>query len=407
MTQEHDAAVAALEAAIQADSADRVRTVLAEHPELKAKLNDALPSYAFGETSLLAAGDNGNREMVDVLLAAGADVNQRSHWWAGSFGVLDQQRGLFDFFMARGARIDVNAAAKHGTFDVVRQLIADDPSLVRARAGDGQTALHVAASVEIAAFLVDNGADIDALDVDHESTPAQYQIGDHKDVVRFLVSRGCRTDILMVSALGDIALARKLLDADPAVAGTAVNSTWFPMKDPRAGGTIYNWTLGWHKTPHVIALECGHADVFDLLMSRSADAVKLVQACALGDAAMFEALIAAHPNLIDTLTDDQRARLPIAADTGNVAAVRMMLAAGWPVDARHPNGATALHFAAWEGNVDMVREILRYKPRLDLRDGRYDGTPLDWAEYGSRHGPRCNTPEIAAVIEALTDAGAP
>ena len=32
-----------------------------------------------------------------------------------------------------------------------------------------------------------------------------------------------------------------------------------------------------------------------------------------------------------------------------------MLGAGWPVNARGKHGATALHFAAWHGNLEMVR----------------------------------------------------
>ena len=57
-----------------------------------------------------------------------------------------------------------------GMFDRVRELIEGDPSLVFARGGDGKTALHCARTVEIARYLLDRGADIDARDVDHEST---------------------------------------------------------------------------------------------------------------------------------------------------------------------------------------------------------------------------------------------
>jgi hypothetical protein len=35
------------------------------------------------------------------------------------------------------------------------------------------------------------------------------------DVARYLISRGCRTDILMASALGDVDLVRRHLDSDP------------------------------------------------------------------------------------------------------------------------------------------------------------------------------------------------
>ena len=41
---------------------------------------------------------------------------------------------------------------------------------------------------------------------------------------------------------------------------TRVSKDYFPMRDERAGGTIYIWTLGDGKTPHVVAREFGHID---------------------------------------------------------------------------------------------------------------------------------------------------
>ena len=35
-------------------------------------------------------------------------------------------------------------------------------------------------------------ADMDALDIDHESTPAQWMVRDRPQVARHLVARGCR-----------------------------------------------------------------------------------------------------------------------------------------------------------------------------------------------------------------------
>jgi hypothetical protein len=103
------------------------------------------------------------------------------------------------------------------------EIEAADPDVVHARGGDGQTPLHFASTVEVAEFLLANGAEIDARDVDHESTPAQYMLRveqkrhyprDRQDVARYLVARGCRTDILMAAALGDADLVRRHLDAD-------------------------------------------------------------------------------------------------------------------------------------------------------------------------------------------------
>jgi hypothetical protein len=64
--------------------------------------------------------------------------------------------------------VDIHAAARLGMLDRVRELIAADRESVHARGGDGQTPLHFASTVDIAAYLLDQGAEIDARDVDHE-----------------------------------------------------------------------------------------------------------------------------------------------------------------------------------------------------------------------------------------------
>src|SRR5579859_5219611 len=92
---------------------------------------------------------------------------------------------------------------------------------------------------------------------------------DCQEVARYLVSRGCRTDLLMATALGDVNLVRHHLDTDPACIRMSVSEAWFPKKDPRAGGTIYIWMLGANRTAHVVARDFGHEQVFELLMERT------------------------------------------------------------------------------------------------------------------------------------------
>src|SRR6185436_12032638 len=136
--------------------------------------------------------------------------------------------------------------------DRLRELITAQPALVNARGGDGQTPLHVAGTLDVAAYLLDHGANIDALDVDHESTPARYMVRDRQEVARYLVQRGCRTDLLLAAALGDAALARRLLDADPTCIRLRVTHEYFPQRHHHSGGTIYQWTLGWFISPHEV-----------------------------------------------------------------------------------------------------------------------------------------------------------
>ncbi len=409
--------VEAAVAAVKANDPAALARLLAAHPELKAKLNDPLPGLAFGSTALLCVVGSGNRAMIDVLLDAGADINKRSDWWAGSFGVLDTaEPELAANLIERGATVDAHAAARLGLFDRLHELVSANPELVHARGGDGQTPLHFASSIEIARYLLEQGADIDARDIDHESTPAQYMLQpsghgpqaprERLPIVRYLVSRGCHTDILMAAALGDIDLVRSHLDADPAAVRTSVSGQYFPMRNLHAGGTIYIWAFGRYKTAHQIARELGHEEILRLLMKRSPDDLKLTQACEMGDEAALSELLARRPDLVPALGPEDLRRLPDAAQNNNPTAVRLMLTAGWPTDARGQHGATALHWAAWHGNAALVREILRHHPPLELKSHDYQMAPLGWALHGSENGWHRKTGDYAATLEALLEAGA-
>ena len=404
-TASHDPAVA-LQAAILADDTAGAADLLEKFPALKERLNEPLPDYSFGGTPLLAAVQRTNREMIDLLLRSGADINGRSHWWAGGFGVLDSDHGLADFLIARGARVDAHAAARLGMLDQLRELVAADPAVVAARGGDGQTPLHFACSVEVARFLLEHGADLDALDVDHESTPAQWMMRDRREVAHYLVSSGCRTDLLMAAALGDLDLVRRLLDEDPSRINLSVSLEHFPKKDPRAGGCIYIWTLGWNKTPHVLARQSGHLEVLRLLMDRSPDSLKLSLALELGDRELFDRFLASAPGMTQSLSPAERRKLVDAAQDRNIDAVRLMLEGGWPADARGQHGGMALHWAAFHGHAEMARLILRFNPPLEALDSDFHGTPLGWAIHGSKHGWYAQTGDFAGTVTALLNAGA-
>jgi len=178
------------------------------------------------------------------------------------------------------------------------------------------------------------------------------------------------------------------------------------MRGERAGGTIYIWTLGQYKTAHTVAREFGHDEIYRMLMDRSPDQLKLAVACEVGDEPLITELLARQPGLSGTLGAPERRRLPDVARDENIPAVKRMLRAGWPLDTRGDTGGTALHWAAWHGNTELVREMLPYNPDLRLRDSVHGGTVLDWALHGSENGWRCKTGDYAGTVKLLIQAGA-
>ena len=398
----------ALRDAIRSNDAVRVAGVLEEQPELKAHLDEPLEGGAFGGTALLAAVARENADMIDVLLRAGAGINQKSHWWAGPFGVMDdawRAPWLPAFLLERGARLEIHHAVRLGMTDDVRRLLDADSSAIQARGGDGQLPLHFAQTVEMAELLLKRGADVNARDIDHESTAAQYMIRDRREVARALVDRGSETDILMAAALGDIDRVRGYLDRDPASIRTTVSEDYFPKRNPRAGGTIYIWTLGWHQTAHTVAREFGQETMYRFLMERTPEPMRFAVAAQAGDEEGVRELIAKGPGGTSAPSEDDQRFLVHAAAKQNTRAVRAMLNAGWPSNAHGRDNVTALHWAAFHGNAEMARDLLRHGAPIDQRDREFHALPYGWAVHGSLHGWHPDRGDYGGVVEALLDAG--
>lgn len=396
-----------LKAAILANDIASADALLLADAGLRALLSRPLPEDPFGATVLTHPATCGHLDMVDVLLRHGADINARSQWWAGGFGVLDScDAAVAPALMARGARIDVHSASRLGMLDALLMLLKGDPDLVHARGGDGQTPLHFAATVDIARELVQRGADVNAVDVDHESTAAQYMIRDRQDVARYLVTNGCRTDILMAAALGDLRLVQQHLVENPDLVKLRVSPRSFPMRNLRAGGSIYIWALGSNATPHSVAREFGHDDVYDFLMSQTPRELKLVRAAESGDETLVRDLLDSGATVAASLASDDRRSIAVAASAGNTDLVRLMLRAGWPTDVRGHDDGTPLHWAAWMGNAAMAGTLVAGGAALEDRGDKYHLTPLGWALHGSLHSAEKEIGNYGDTVRVLLDAGA-
>jgi ankyrin repeat protein len=401
--------------ALQARDIDRVRELLEAHAEVRAAVN--APIGPFNGRPVAMVKDD--LPIVDLLLDYGADLNLKSGWWAGGFGLLEyyctpEQAGPL---MARGARVDIFAAAHLGMFDRVREMVEADPSLVSARGGDGKTALHCASTVEIARYLLDRGAQADARDVDHESTAAQYLVRESPAVSRLLVERGAWFDIFLAVGLRDRALIDRALAGDPAalahrtgqgVYAVAHDGTRAATPAQLVGrrGDIYRWVFDHNVTALDVAASLGFQDVVDHLLRAASPAERLLAACARHDRAQAEAVVAAHPSVVAGLTAAEGRVIADRAHANDTEAVRLMLDLGFDPRATGPDQADALHWAAFHGNADMVRALLRRDAPIGVRDAAHGGTPLDWCLYGSLEGWSCRRGDFTTTLRLLLDAGA-
>jgi len=404
-----DAATAAMNEAVgmarkalRDDNVEAFNRVLQRYPVLKTKINE--PVGDFGAPLINHVRSSG---MLDAMLDAGADINARSNWAPGSFGLLDlAPPDVSAHAIQRGAIVTVHAAARLGMMEKLQEIISANPQLVHARGGDGQTPLHFASTVEVAEYLLAHGADMEARDLDHESTPAQYMLNERNEVARYLIRHGCKTDILMAAALGERELVEEHLRKDPESIRMRVSDEYFPIIGPRNGGTIYQWKLGWYVSAVQVAKEFSHTAIFDLLMERSPDEEKLLNACWFHDETMVKELLAQRPSLAAALPRGGQRHVAHAARNNDLIAVRLMVAAGLPVNTFSQHHASSLHWAAFHGQAEMVHLLINHGAALEDSDNEFKGTPLNWAMYGSHSAWHPELGNYPATVEALLAAGA-
>jgi ankyrin repeat protein len=375
--------------------------LLKSKPILRGHIND--PIFDFDSPAVVQASHHPNAaNLLPVLVQYGADPNAKSSWWAGGFGALDHASDeAVDLLVKVGAKFNTYSAASQGKIDILRKLLDKDPVSVNAPGGDGQRPLHVAKTPEIAELLIERGADLEIRDVDHESTPIQYQ-ANNLSVLRVLVSHSAKPDIFTAVVLDDLQLLRQILNDDPKASDSRTGSAPFTTTKSN-GGHIYIYLLGNGKSPVQVAAERGSKLVLDELLKDVSPARRLVAAAWLEDAEAIADILGKHPNIASEMGADARV-ITDAAQAGKTETVRLMLKAG--LDPRTPgmDSGSALHVACWFGYVDIVNLLVGKVP-LDLCDANHGSPPLGWATHGSQW---CRNPkgDYIAVVEALLKAGA-
>jgi ankyrin repeat protein len=280
-------AVAAFLREVGAGHLDRVRERLDADPALVNALGPH-PFWGGRPQALHVAIETTRREMVDLLLARGADVNgvngQYDHWSPLMLAIDRDAAGVRDALIARGARIGLLEAL----------MLRDDARVEQAlRTGrlpditpNGGSILAFARTPFAIDRLLALGAPADVKDR-WGSTPidAMSRSGaGGQALVQHMVSRGVPASPKEYARLGDRAALERLVAADPAVATEA--------------GVLMG------------AVDFSHHDLVRWLLAHGAD--------------------------VNTRTEAQAHQTPLhaAAWNGDLAMVTLLVEAGADVDAR-------------------------------------------------------------------------
>lgn len=397
--------------AIQERDVAAVRALLERDPAARA-LVDA-PLFAFDAPALVVTAGRGDRGLVEVLLEHGADPNRRSDWWAGGFHALHSASGsVADLMMEAGAVPDACAAANLDRPALLAELVDADPARVDERGGDGQTPLHFARSRAVVDLLLERGADPDARDVDHRSTPAEWMLAGRRgagryELAAYLVERGASADVFLASALGLAERLHAMIEADPSVLGLRTSQGEYAEKPP-SSYHIYTWTIGRNLSPFQVASRFEQEEALDVLRSHATPGQRFLAACARGDSDEAAGLLQQRPRLREELAAEDQRALPDAGWAGDADAVRLMLELGFDAAVPGQDTGTVLHCAAWKGWAACVEAVLSHpggRAIIQRKDGLHGGTPLDWCRHGAAN---CRNPEgdYPAVERQLIEAGA-
>lgn len=95
-----------------------------------------------------------------------------------------------------------------------------------------------------------------------------------------------------------------------------------------------------------------------------------------------------------------------ACEYGHTPVVEFFLQQGVATNELH-RGQTGLHWGAYRGHVGIVKLLLRHGAPIQLKDERFDGTPLGWALHGWAYAPEpASNARYHEVVAALVAAGA-
>lgn len=217
----NDADVAQFLRDVRAGNVDAVRAALAASPSL-VNASGPHPHWGGRPQPLQMAIEGKSRDVFDLLLAAGADVNgggeNYEHWTP--LMLAEGDTGMRAELLKRGARFGLAEALLLGDDARLDEILRGDRSAVAKRAPGGGSWLIHARTVHAIDRLLALGVSTDKPDI-WEQTPAETysRLGESGQVLlRHLLRRGARARPREFARLGDRETLASLIDADPQIA---------------------------------------------------------------------------------------------------------------------------------------------------------------------------------------------
>ena len=302
---------------------EEVRRILAAAPQM-VNVVGPHPFWGGRPQPLHVAIETKRRDMFDLLLGAGADVNgandEYDHWSPLMLTSDQERQDMRDDLLRRGARVGLMEALMFADDERVEELLRPGASALPPYAPNGGSVLNFARTTLAIDRLLELGAAADVKDR-WGSTPIESmsRLGPRgQPLVRHLIAKGVAAAPEEYARLGDLHALAAIVEQNPDV----VKSDAVMMG----------------------AVDFGHCELVEWLLARGANV--------------------------------------------NARAT---------AQSRH----TALHSAAWNGDLPMVRLLVAAGADLSARDEEHEGTALEWAEVAIdvTNNPKCR--EVVDYLSSL------
>lgn len=362
---------------------ERVRELLMSGASANGELDHGLAPLHWAATK-------GHKEVVELLLAHGADVHldrMDAHCvvvgtplhCAAFMGHVDIVRLLIsrgadpDYRTIAGTHmiggIPLHETSRGGHAAVVQCLIAAGVD-VNAKANRNRTALHYASTGEVTHLLLAKRAEADAADTDGWR-PLDYAVRDNRnDVVRELANAGVGLPLHAAVLLGDRERMASLI-----AGGADANVCDMIGRTPLclaptgevasfliARGADVNWNAAYGRTALTDAARCGRLDVVDVLLKHGADMTVCDRWVS---TPMHEAVRAGHKPVVELFLSKgfplqaTGAELVFAgAASGRKEILELLVKHGAEIDVKAKNGYTPLHIAVFMGHTEVVGYLI-------------------------------------------------
>lgn len=348
----------------------RIAALLTRTPTLAQSRNSE------GWTPLHYAAQRGHQQVVELLLAHQADFQAREEAWGWTPLHLAAKHGhkeVAALLEARGATLDIIAAASLGNMDRLTALLRADAHLARDW-GAGSGPLHWAAGAghrQVVEALLTHGAAINARSKNTFSNTALHcgVLHAHTPIVELLLAAGA--DVSVIDGYG----ATPLHAVAKYPHGERVRDDAQVVDLLLAHGAELNAVNHAGETPLHWAATRGQKSVAKMLLDRGAQ-LDIFSAAGLGLHSEMASLLRKDRLLIERRGPGDLSPLHFAAYGDCVTGAEFLIAQGAPLDATGGwFGGAALHLAAYQGRRAMVELLLARGADANARDAN-GWTPL-------------------------------